>query len=190
MKKSYLFTILGILILAMTASGCVNNNQPDEAENFQLLVSDQPYDINDFRYLNVTLSKVRVFKETNQNQENATQFKEFSLNNTEVDLTKLQGEKAVTVLKTEMEYGNYTKLELYVSKAEGEANEKEANIKLPIQKLQITKPFEIKSDQTTRFVFDISVVKKGTGNDYNLLPVVSKSGVAGEDVDVEEVSET
>lgn len=33
-------------------------------------------------------------------------------------------------------------------------------------------------------------MKKRTGNDYNLLPVLSKSGVVGKDIDVEEITET
>ena len=64
----------------------------------------------------------------------------------------------------------------------------QADVKLPSEKLQLTKPFTVEADSSVSFVFDISVVKKGKGG-YNLLPVVSESGVNGKDVDVEEVEE-
>lgn len=56
------------------------------------------------------------------------------------------------------------------------------DVRVPSGKLMITKPFEIKANQTTEFVFDIHVVKTGAGF-YNLRPVISGSGVAGEDVE-------
>ena len=57
---------------------------------------------------------------------------------------------------------------------------------VPSNRLRIIKPFEVGDGSELDFVFDISVIKKGP-NGYNLLPVVGKSGVAGEDVDVDEV---
>jgi hypothetical protein len=52
----------------------------------------------------------------------------------------------------------------------------------------LTKPFEIKPNSTTSFVFDIQVVLRGNQQNnqgYILKPVISESGVAGEDVEVE-----
>ena len=63
-----------------------------------------------------------------------------------------------------------------------------AVVTVPSDKLQIVKPFEIEPNKTTKFVFDINVVRKGHSNEYNLLPVISDSGVVGEDIaDIEEV---
>ena len=58
---------------------------------------------------------------------------------------------------------------------------------IPSGKLQIVKPFEIEPGEELSFVFDINVVRKGSEGGYNLLPVISESGVAGEDVEVEEI---
>jgi hypothetical protein len=57
------------------------------------------------------------------------------------------------------------------------------DVKVPSEKLMMTEGFEVSVNRTTEFVFDITVVKKGS-NGYNLIPVVSESGVAGEDADI------
>ncbi|MFC7239060.1 DUF4382 domain-containing protein [Saliphagus sp. GCM10025317] len=104
-----------------------------------------------------------------------------------VDLTELVGERAVSVFEGELSPGTYEKIELHVSAVEGIVDGEQANVKLPSEKLQITHPFEIGADDPVDFVFDINVVKRGQGSDYNLKPVISESGVAGKDVEVEEV---
>ncbi|UTF52649.1 DUF4382 domain-containing protein [Natronosalvus rutilus] len=104
-----------------------------------------------------------------------------------VDLTELVGERAVSVFEGELSPGTYEKIELHVSAVEGIVDGEQANVKLPSEKLQITHPFEIGADDPVDFVFDINVVKRGQGSDYNLKPVISESGVAGKDVEIEEV---
>ncbi|MDQ2050132.1 DUF4382 domain-containing protein [Natronolimnohabitans sp. A-GB9] len=104
-----------------------------------------------------------------------------------VDLTTVIGDKATPVFDGELSPGTYEKIELHVEDVEGIVDGKEANVKVPSEKLQITHSFEIEGDEPVSFVFDINVVKRGQGNDYNLTPVISESGVAGEDVAVEEV---
>ncbi|MFC7216332.1 DUF4382 domain-containing protein [Saliphagus sp. GCM10025334] len=104
-----------------------------------------------------------------------------------VDLTNLVGERAVSVFEGELSPGIYRKIELHVSAVEGIVDGEQANVKLPSEKLQITHSFEIGADDPVDFVFDVNVVKRGQGSDYNLKPVISESGVAGKDVEVEEV---
>ncbi|WP_312908343.1 DUF4382 domain-containing protein [Natronosalvus caseinilyticus] len=104
-----------------------------------------------------------------------------------VDLTNLVGERAVSVFEGELSPGIYRKIELHVSAVEGIVDGEQANVKLPSEKLQITHSFEIGADDPVGFVFDINVVKRGQGSDYNLKPVISESGIAGKDVEVEEV---
>ncbi len=113
-------------------------------------------------------------------------FTVFDLDEPTVDLTQVVGDRAIGVLDGKLETGQYSKIELYVSGVEGIVDGDSVSVKVPSNKLQITKSFEITADGTVDFVFDINVVEKGQGG-YNLLPVISKSGVAGEDVDVEEV---
>jgi hypothetical protein len=103
-----------------------------------------------------------------------------------VDLTEVVGEKAIGVFDGELPTGRYTKIELYAADVEGIVDGETVDVKIPSGKLQIVKPFEVVAGETLSFVFDITVVKKGNGG-YNLLPVISESGVAGEDVEVTEV---
>ena len=112
------------------------------------------------------------------------------LENVTVDLTQVLGEDAMGVFEGELETGTYAKIELNVSDAEGIVEGEEVAVKVPSEKLQITQPFEVTAEEPLEFVFDINVVKKGPHNGYNLLPVISESGVAGRDVDYEEVTPT
>jgi hypothetical protein len=58
---------------------------------------------------------------------------------------------------------------------------------VPSERLRIIKPVEISAVAELSYVFDINVIQKGPMSEYNLLPVIGESGVAGEDVEVDEV---
>ncbi|MBU0898749.1 MAG: DUF4382 domain-containing protein [Nanoarchaeota archaeon] len=104
--------------------------------------------------------------------------------NDSADLTKLTSNKIFEILNTELEVGKYTKIELYVTNVETTMNSSEVEVKIPSGKLMITKNFEITENGTTEFVFDINIVKLGTG-EYNLKPTISESGVVGKDKDID-----
>ncbi|MFC7113743.1 DUF4382 domain-containing protein [Natronoarchaeum sp. GCM10025703] len=94
----------------------------------------------------------------------------------------------MAVFEGELDAGKYSKVELYAENIVGMVDGEEVNVKIPSGKLQIVHGFEVRAEETTTFVFDIHVVRKGNGG-YNLRPVISGSGVNGEDVDVEEVDD-
>ncbi len=156
--------------------------QPEGAGQgeLDLLVSDAPADIADFDSLTVEFSKTRIFMGGKPIEK--------SLEGKSADLTQLVGEKALEILSTELDAGTYTKIELYVASVTGIVAGEEVEVMVPSDKLMITKNFEIVEGQETTFVFDINVQKKGQGG-YNLLPVISESGVVGEDIDEEDVEE-
>ncbi|QSW98062.1 DUF4382 domain-containing protein [Haloterrigena alkaliphila] len=104
-----------------------------------------------------------------------------------VDLTKVVGKKAISVFDGGLSEGTYQKIELHVADVEGVVDGEVVDVKVPSEKLQITHSFEVSADEPLEFVFDINVVKRGPNNGYILKPVISESGVAGKDVDVEEV---
>lgn len=106
-----------------------------------------------------------------------------------VDLTEVVGDRAIGVFEDQLTAGRYTKIELYAADVGGIVDGTSVDVKIPSGKLQIVKPFEVEAGGSVSFVFDITVVKKGNKAAYNLLPVISESGVAGEDVDVEEVGD-
>ena len=174
---------------------------------FRLLVSDQPAAIDDFDSLPVTLSSARVFRadedetvtpatvngtatpstETAADDGDADEargFVEFDLDGVTVDLTQVVGDRAVSVLESELDAGRYSGVELRVESAEGVVDGEDVDVTVPSDRLRIVRPFEVAADAELEFVFDINVVRKGPQGGYNLLPVVGKSGVAGEDVDV------
>ncbi|WP_229124596.1 DUF4382 domain-containing protein [Halapricum desulfuricans] len=114
-------------------------------------------------------------------------FFRLDLDGATVDLTQVVGDKAMGVFEDDLPAGRYSKIELYAVDVEGIVDGESVPVKIPSGKLQIVKPFEVTAGETVEFVFDINVVEKGKSGGYNLLPVISGSGVAGRDVDVEEV---
>lgn len=165
----------------VVASGCISSTNTSQGE-FELLVSDQPADIDSFDYLKASFSKARIYR---HNSSQGSQFQEISLNQKTSDLTQLKGSKAESLLNTTLSTGNYTKIELYVESVNASRNGTNADVKVPPGKLMITKPFEVNTNQTTSFVFDIQVTQRGGQGGYILRPVISESGVAGEDVEME-----
>lgn len=127
--------------------------------------------------------------EGNETVERRDGFYVLDINDATVDLTQVIGDRAMSVFEGELSEGSYQKIELHVSGIEGIVDGEEAEVKVPSEKLQITTPFEIRAEETVDFVFDINVVKRGQQDRYILTPVISESGVAGEDVDVEEVDD-
>lgn len=106
-----------------------------------------------------------------------------------VDLTRVIEDDAIAVFDGEIPAGSYEKIELEVSATEGIVDGDEVEVKLPSEKLQITNAFEVTPDEELSFVFDINVVKRGPNNGYILQPVISGSGVAGRDVEVNEIDD-
>jgi hypothetical protein len=155
---------------------------------FQLLISDAQADIADFESLNITFSHARVFKIGDYGSEAG--FRLLELKSSTTDLTELVDKRAVQILNTSIEAGNYSKIELYVENVDARLERGEtAEVQIPNEKLQIVKPFEITEEETTKFVFDINVVRQGLSNEYNLLPVISESGVVGKEISEDEVIE-
>lgn len=148
---------------------------------FSLYVSDQPSAISSFDYLNVTFDSARIFSD-NFSEGNDTGFRTFDLNST-VDLTRVVGDDAEKILERDLEPGTYRKVELHTSDILGVVENRTVEVKVPSEKLMITDDFEVSVNRTTEFVFDITVVKKGP-NGYNLIPVISESGVVGQDVNI------
>lgn len=184
--------------------------------SFRLLVSDQPADIGDFDSLGVSFEKARLFpgdgdetdtddggqatngtaadeptadtdpEQEQEDEDDEAAFTEIDLEGATVDLTEVVGEKATRIFDGELPADTYAKVELHATDVAGVVDGEDVAVMIPSEKLQITKPFEVTADEPTSFVFDINVVKRGP-NGYNLLPVISESGVAGEDVETEEV---
>ncbi len=145
-----------------------------EEANFRFLISDDVNAIDNFASVNVTISKIGVHSSGESGN-----WTEFTPDITEVDLKPLVGENALEIWSGNLTAGEYNKVFIYVSDIHGILTEdlggEEADIKLPSNKLQISKPFTI-SDSVVDFVYDITVVKAGKSGKYVLKPQIAESG--------------
>jgi hypothetical protein len=145
-----------------------------ETPNFVLLISDLADDIEDFTELWVTISGVGFVLGDDECVVEET------FDPVDVNLVGLTGEAAVALWAGYVPEGDYTKVFLYVDEVWGVpvgAEEGETiEIKLPSNKLQIQLPVDVEGEETTDFVFDISVHAAGNSGMYILKPQISESG--------------
>ncbi len=187
--------IISIILFSMLFFGCAGTAETAKTsgteqtsgskktvlgDNFKLFVSDAPADIGDFESLTVSFSKARIFEPGEGG------FEEVELSGVSIDLTQLVNENITEIASLYLEPGKYTKIELHVNGTVGIVDGEMVLVNVPSNKLHIIKPFDV--GNVTEFVFDINVVRKGNKREYNLLPVVGKSGVIGKDIKEKEVN--
>jgi len=147
----------------------------EEGVNFRFLISDDVNAIDDFASVNVTISKIGV-----QHGSESGNWLEFTPYISEVDLKPLVGENALEIWSGNLTPGEYSKVFIYVSGVNGiltpALGGEKANVKLPSNKLQISKPFVISEDTATSFVYDVTVVQAGQSGQYILKPQIAQSG--------------
>jgi hypothetical protein len=177
MKRFHMMIFAG-MVLPLLAMGCGGDNSasssPNDSRNFTLLISDQPNAIGDFAELWVTISSIGI--------QRGGESGSWILLDPEVDridLTELNGQNAQVIWSGDIESGEYSKLFLYVTEVTGVLADgvdgEEPDIKLPSNKLQISKPFTVSEDASLDFVYDITVIKTGSGM-YLVKPQISESG--------------
>ena len=99
------------------------------------------------------------------------------VNDTTVDLTELQGANATLLENLSMPAGEYTQVRLIVGDINATLTDgSDQRVKLPSERLKLTKPFTLGPDQSVDFVFDITVRKAGNSGKYILQPVAGESG--------------
>lgn len=160
--------------------------QSNPAGSFVFLVSDEVNAISDFQELNVTISKVSL--RLSGDEEKEIEFKpEVQM----VDLTGLQGDRAQEIWRGDIPEGEYVKVVLEVSRVSGIlwGSGEEVVIKLPSNRLQISKPFSVVGNGVTNFVYDLTVVMAGGSGQYILKPQIGQSGADQEFIQVESVSQ-
>ena len=144
----------------------------DEQGRMNFYVSDQQNAIDDFRYLNVTISEVSLRGPAANGSNTA-----YAVDSRSVDLTELQGDNATLLQTFDVPAGNYTKVFISVSEINGTLTDgSSADVKLPSERLQLNENFEVGADEQVDFVYDITVVKRGQSGSYNIQPVASESG--------------
>lgn len=165
-----LMAFVPLLALVVAISGCTSSTVTG---SFELLLSDQPVEIDSFDSLKVQITTATLFPKGGQ---------PLTIDvNSEVDLTQVVGDNAVPLFKKEIPAGTYEKLSLEISSAEGIVSGEVVDVAIPSNSLMVTKEFTIGGDPIS-FVYDISVVKAGQSGRYNLLPVISETGIIGKDI--------
>lgn len=218
MKKSLALMLAAIVALAGCVGGIGGLNSPSDSDartgTVNLYISDRPNDIDDFRHLNVTITKVGFKKvddgsmnESDNSSMNATddeseesdergadetededgEWITRDVDNRTVDLTQLKGDNATLLSEFGLPNGTYEKVFVYIDEVNPTLkNNESTRVKLPSGKLHINSKFVVGNGEDVDFVFDISVHKAGKSGKYILKPVVSESGT---DVPIDEVDD-
>ncbi len=176
--KRFLAAMLSLMLLALVLPSCsgglATQSQSGATGNLRLMVSDEPNDIGDFTSVNVTVSKLGVLSADTDN------WTEITLNPPATfDLTQLQGDNATSIWSGNVTSGNYTKVFIYVDSVVGTLKPEigvNTTVKLPGDKLQISKPFSVADNGTVSFVFDVTIIKAGNSGKYILKPQIGASG--------------
>jgi len=150
--------------------------QPSTEGNFVFLISDDVNAIGDFESLNVSISKIGLLPSSD-----AEQWVEFEPEVSEVDLTLVQGDKTQEIWRGNVPEVQYTKVFIHVTGVHGILKEtgQTVDVKLPSQKLHISKSFQVTADTVTSFTYDLTVVATGntqSGIKYILKPQIDQSG--------------
>ena len=158
------------------ATPTVSIPEPSTSGNFVFLISDDVNAIDDFKSLKITIEKIGLARDDQEGH-----WIEFSPEVAEVDITQVRDDKAQQIWQGNIDDGQYSKVFIQVSEINGILLDTDelVSVKLPSEKLQISVPFEINSDTTTNFVFDVTVIATGNeqnGIKYILKPVVEGSG--------------
>ncbi len=149
--------------------------QPSPEGYFVFLISDDVNAIGDFESVDISISKIGLLLSGSEG------WLEFEPELTDVDLTLVQGDKTQEVWRGNVPEGEYTKVFIQVAGVRGILKEtgEEVDIKLPSQKLQMSKRFQVGADELTSFTYDLTVVAAGSpqsGIKYILKPQVDQSG--------------
>jgi len=150
--------------------------KPSPEGNFAFLISDDVNAIGDFDSVIVSISKISLLKKGDSDQ-----LIEFTPELSEVDLTQVQGDKTQEIWRGDLPEGEYTNISIEVTEVLGILKETgdTIEIKLPSQKLHISKSFNVSADDLTTFTYDLTIVAIGSsqsGIRYVLKPQVDQSG--------------
>lgn len=167
MQRRRYLKAAGALAATAALAGCTGGGATG---TLTTKVSDQPGDIQDFETLVLRITTIYPKPADGDRQT-------VDIDDTEVDLVKLQGDESQSIGSTDLEAGEYEFLQLEVGEVV-EATLKdggEANVTTPGEApLKFEKSFEIREGETTTFVADFTPVKKGQSGGYVLKPVADE----------------
>ncbi len=144
--------------------------------NFAFLISDDVNAISDFEMVEVSISRVGLTPRGSSDSQ-----VEFAPEISGVDLTLVQGEATQEIWRGNIPEGEYSKVFIEVSAVRGilKDSEEEVEIKLPSQRLHISRQFYVAAGTVTTFTYDLTVIAAGNSHNgikYILRPQVDQSG--------------
>lgn len=167
MKKLLMLTLFISLLLA----GCRVENKG----NFQIYLTDQPFNIEEADHIWVTISDIKVHK-TEEG------FLNVGVENPECDLLQLRNEETILV-DTELEKGTYTQIRLVVESGKIVINGETYNLTIPSSEVKIPVVFHVLQGGQTEILLDfdaqksIMAVSAGVSNQYILRPVIKVENI-------------
>ncbi len=152
---------------------------PHPEGNFIFLISDDVNAIEEFSSVNISISKIGLVSANNSDE-----VIEFEPEVREVDLTLVKGEKTKQIWRGNIPISQYNNIFIYVDKVSGvfKDTEQEIEIKLPSNKIHISKPFSVGENEIVSFTFDVTVIKAGSSGQYILQPQVDESGAESQPI--------
>ena len=150
---------------------------PEAPFNFRFLISDEVNAIDQFQSLEVSINRIGLLR-----GDESGKWIEMPPQTPTVDLTQLQGENAEKIWSGTVPDGTYTKVFVYVDSVQGVLAAEPGqtiDVKLPSNKLQLSKSFEIAPGTPLSFVYDLTVIAAGnpkSGIKYILKPQIGESG--------------
>jgi predicted transcriptional regulator len=158
-----------------SSDGPDDANGPANKAQVVMAIGKAKNNVSAFDHLNVTFYKARIHQAFTVNNTTTYNWTEVKLDNVTVDLTNLSATNETIVGNLTLNAGNYTKIELFVSDVEGIVAGDEVEVFVPSGKLKIVGDFDLDTNETASFTFDIDVVQRGKRAVYNLLPVIAKN---------------
>jgi hypothetical protein len=149
--------------------------QPGLEGNFVFLISDDVNAIEDFDSVGVSISGIGLMSA------GSGEWVEFEPEVNEVDLTLVKGDKTQEIWRGDVPEDQYNSVFIYVDSVRGILKEtgQEVEIKLPSQRLHISKGFQVTADTVTSFTYDLTVIARSSpqsGIEYTLKPQIDQSG--------------
>lgn len=155
-----------LAFLTLFLAGCTSGG----TGTFALHVTDAPDNIGDFSSLTVTVDKITLTSKEGKTADYTPASRTF-------DLTKLTSGNITTLFNGSVAVGNYSKLELHISGAQGvlKSNGSTVDVKAPSDRLFVNTGFDVAEGKETNFLFDIQVHQEGNGS-YIFKPNATGSG--------------
>lgn len=175
---------------ALLLAGCTGAFSGDGAADgtVHVYVSDEPGAIGEFEHLNVTITSfsLRSAEPTDghdddghhRHRHHGGNWTTYEINETTVDLTRLQGANASLLHAVDVPDGEYTAVSVEVADVNAtlENGETPKKVNVPNDRLVVPKEFTVGDNESVEFVVDAVVKERRENETYVVKPNLDASG--------------